>query len=70
MNFEQFLNERRGEYEVDVEIRDARAAGDIARDMFRGLYKTDGSNAFIFQDEETRDEFTAVLDKQGLSYDT
>jgi len=51
---------------VEVSVRDARKANDVAKDMFRGEYKNDGSNAFMFKDSRAADDFMAELQKQGL----
>ena len=51
---------------VEVSPRDARKANDIASDMFRGEYENDGSNTFVFDDDETADEFRAELEKQRI----
>lgn len=53
-------------YEVEVEVRDARAANDLAKDMFRGSYKNDGSNVFIFKNEDDYEEFKDELEAAGL----
>lgn len=53
-------------YEVEVEVRDARAANDLAKDMFRGSYKNDGSNVFIFKNEDDYEEFKDELENAGL----
>lgn len=62
--FQEFLIEAK--YEVEVEVRDASKANDIAKDMFRGKYKQDGSNSFIFKDEDSFEEFKDELKSQGL----
>jgi len=53
-------------YEVEVEVRDARAANDLAKDMFRGSYKNDGSNVFIFKNEDDYEDFKYELENAGL----
>jgi hypothetical protein len=65
----QFLNEEKDEYKVTVTVRDARKANDIAKDMFRGSYKNDGSNVFIFKSEDDQFEFADALDNAGLEMD-
>lgn len=62
--FKEFLNEAK--YEVEVSVRDARKANDIAKDMFRGAYKNDGSNVFIFKSEDDMYEFADELDSAGI----
>lgn len=62
---ESQLNEA---YEVEVSVSHARKAFDIAKDMFRGEYKNDGSNVYIFKKEDVKDDFIAELDKQGIEY--
>ena len=54
---------------VEVSVRDARKANDIAQDMFRGEYKTDGSNSFIFKKSDAADDFKAELKKQKIQLD-
>jgi len=49
--FESFLNEKK-EYFIEVSVRDARKALDHLDDMHRRKYKTDGSNYYIFKDED------------------
>ena len=51
---------------VEVSVRDARKANDIASDMFRGEYKTDGSNTFVFKKADAADDFRAELKKQRI----
>ena len=51
---------------VEVTLRDARKANDIAQDMFRGEYKTDGSNTFVFKKSDAADDFRAELEKQRI----
>ena len=51
---------------VEVSVRDARKANDIASDMFRGEYKTDGSNTFVFKKSDAADDFRAELEKQRI----
>ena len=53
-------------YEVEVAVRDARKANDIAQDMFRGSFKNDGSNVFVFKKEEDMEDFLAELETAGL----
>lgn len=68
-SFKEFLKEQskiNEAYEVTVSVRDARKANDIGKDMFRGEYKNDGSNVFIFKKEDAKDDFVAELEKQRL----
>ena len=51
---------------VEVSVRDARKANDIAKDMFRGEYKMDGSNSFVFKKAGAASDFRAELSKQGV----
>lgn len=44
-------------YTVKVEVRDARKANDLAQDSYRGLYKNDGSNVFVFKKESDKEDF-------------
>jgi len=61
--YEQTLTESKT---VDVSARHARKANDIASDMFRGEYKTDGSNSFVFKKADAADDFRAELEKQKV----
>jgi hypothetical protein len=63
--FKDFLNEAK--YEVEVEVRDASKANTIAKDMFRGSYKNNGSNSFVFKTEDDYDEFKDEMEKQGIA---
>ena len=54
---------------VSVSVRDARTANEIARDMFRGEYKTDGSNNFVFKKKSAAEDFEAELRKQNIEID-
>jgi len=54
---------------VNVSVRDAKKANDIAQDMFRGEYKTDGSNSFVFKKGDAADDFKAELKKQKIQLD-
>lgn len=51
---------------VDVSVKDATKANDIAEDMFRGEYKTDGSNSFVFKKKDVMEDFVAELEKQNI----
>jgi len=53
-------------HEVEVAVRDARKANDIAKDMFRGAYQNDGSNVFVFKKEDDADEFKYELENQNI----
>jgi hypothetical protein len=44
-------------FTVKVEVRDARKANDLAQDSYRGLYKNDGSDVFIFKNESDKEDF-------------
>ena len=44
------LTEAKGYY-IEVSVRHARKANEILQDQFRNMYKTKGSNHFIFKDE-------------------
>lgn len=52
--------------EVEVSLRDARKAVDLAKDMFRGEYKMDGSNVFVFKNKEAKQNFMTQLKKHKL----
>lgn len=65
-SFKEFLTEKKKSYEVTVSVKDARKTLDVAKDMFRGEYKTDGSNSFIFKDEDTYQDFIKQLKKSGI----
>jgi hypothetical protein len=51
---------------VVVSSRDERKANKIAKDMFRGDYTNDGSDAFMFDDEDVADDFRDELKKQKI----
>lgn len=51
---------------VEVSVRDARTANDIAKDMFRGEYKNDGSNVFVFKKKQAMQDFIDELESKGL----
>ena len=51
---------------VNVSVRDAGQANEIARDLFRGEYENDGSDNFVFKDSTIAEEFKNELRKQGL----
>ena len=46
---------------VQVAVRDARKANDLAQDSYRGLYKNDGSDVFIFKKESDKEDFESEL---------
>lgn len=46
---------------AEVEIRDAKRANELAKDMFRGQYTQDGSNSFTFKDKDTCNDFKQEL---------
>ena len=54
-------------YTVTVEVRDARKANDLAQDSYRGLYKNDGSDVFVFKKESDKEDFESDLLDNGLS---
>lgn len=54
------------EYVVTVQIRDALKANDLARDLFRGSYENDGSDSFIFGNEEDYEDFLDTLAGHGI----
>ena len=64
IRFKEFMNEAK--YEVEVEVRDASKANSIAKDMFRGLYKNNGSNSFVFKSQDDHDEFKDELSDMGI----
>lgn len=49
--FESFISEKK-EFYIEVSVRDARKALDHLEDMHRRKYETDGSNYYIFKDED------------------
>lgn len=68
-SFKEFLNEQTSlseANEVTVSVKDARKANDIAKDMFRGEYKNDGSNVYVFKKEDAKSDFVAELEKAGI----
>ncbi len=65
-SFKEYLNEAQ-KYKVEVEVRDASKANDLARDSYRGLYKNDGSNVFIFKKESDKEDFESDLLDMGIS---
>lgn len=50
VELEERLEEAKGYY-IEVSVRTARKANEILQDQFRNMYKTKGSNHFIFKDE-------------------
>ena len=60
------LNEAQN-YTVKVEVRDAREANELARNSYRGLYKNDGSDVFIFKKESDKEDFENDLLDMELS---
>jgi len=51
---------------IEVSVRDARKANDIASDAFRGEYKNDGSTIFVFKKSSAADDFRAELENQDI----
>jgi hypothetical protein len=49
--FESFVSEKK-EFYIEVSVRDARKALDHLEDMHRRRYETDGSNYYLFKDED------------------
>jgi hypothetical protein len=62
--FKEFLTEAK--HEVEVSVRDAKAANELAKDMFRVEYKNDDSTIFIFKKSDAKDDFVAALKKQNI----
>jgi hypothetical protein len=54
---------------VSVSVRDARLANEIARDMFRGEYKNDGTTNFVFKKNDAAEDFRAELSKRNVEVD-
>lgn len=54
------------EFKVIVSVRDARKANDLASDSYRGLYKNDGSDVFIFKKEDDMEDFKNDLEDLDL----
>lgn len=46
-----FIYEKKG-FEIEVAVRDARRAQEAIRDAFSGGFRLNGSNAFLFDEEE------------------
>lgn len=68
-SFKEFLVEQKQideKYEVEVSVRDARKAQDIAQDMFRGTYKNKGSNVYVFKKEDDYEDFVDTLEKHKI----
>lgn len=68
-SFKEFLAEQKQideKYEVEVSVRDARKAHDIAQDMFRGTYKNKGSNVYIFKKEDDYEDFVDTLKQHKI----
>lgn len=62
----EFMMEE-GKNRVEVSVRDARKADEIARDMFRGAYKqTGGSNVWEFKKKSDLEDFIIELENQGI----
>jgi len=74
--FEQFINEQNlalseSKKFIEVSVRDARKASDHLNDEHRGQYETDGSNYYIFKDED--DAYDALQHLRNMKieiYDT
>lgn len=68
-SFKEFLVEQKQideKYEVEVSVRDARKAQDIAQDMFRGTYKNKGSNVYVFKKEDDYEDFVDTLKQHKI----
>lgn len=68
-SFKEFLTEQKQideKYEVEVSVRDARKAQDIAQDMFRGTYKNKGSNVYVFKKEDDYEDFVDTLKQHKI----
>jgi hypothetical protein len=68
-SFKEFLVEQTQideKYEVEVSVRDARKAQDIAQDMFRGTYKNKGSNVYVFKKEDDYEDFVDTLKQHKI----
>lgn len=63
--FESFISEKK-EYFIEVSVRDARKALDHLEDMHRKKYETDGSNYYIFKDEDEAYDVLQHFKKMGL----
>lgn len=61
--FKEFLTEQ---YSVEVEIRDAAKANDFANDAYRGKYRNDGSNVFVFKKKSDMEDFIDELSDIGI----
>lgn len=63
--FKEYLNEQKqldeAGFAVEVSVRDSRQANDLAQDSYRGLYKNDGSNVFVFKKESDKEDFVNDL---------
>ena len=46
---------------IRVSVRDAQKANDLAADSYRGLYKNDGSDVFIYKKESDKEDFESEL---------
>ncbi len=51
---------------IEVSVRTARKALDILHDMFRGQYETDGSNYYVFADEQDGYDAGLEMASQGI----
>lgn len=63
--FESYISEKK-EYFIEVSVRDARKALDHLEDMHRRKYETDGSNYYIFKDEDEAYDVLQHFKKMGL----
>ena len=64
-SLKEFLAEAK--YEVEVSVRDARKADNIARDQFRGTYKETGySNTWVFKKKSDWEDFVVTLEDEGI----
>tara|TARA_R110000737_G_scaffold125233_1_gene157807 strand:+ start:693 stop:4139 length:3447 start_codon:yes stop_codon:yes gene_type:complete len=51
---------------IEVSVRTARKALDILNDMFRGQYETEGSNYYVFKDEQDGYDAGLEMASQGI----
>ena len=51
---------------IEVSVRTARKALDILNDMFRGKYETEGSNYYVFKDEQDGYDAGLEMASQGI----
>jgi hypothetical protein len=62
---ESVVNESE-EYFIEVSVKDANKALDHLRDVHRNKYKTDGSNFYIFKDEEEASDALGHFNELGI----